>query len=557
MDSHEAKRLKKIQLSLLELANDELFVITSYLFAGETIMLAMSCRSLYNIVKEMMEIAQPKVLGKWSLRDALLVRDRGLKIRTLDHLYLMRNILSRNGQFHSICTNGRVSLDFSRYKFDSEANEDKPTLRFSELCTHFSEFCNLFVGRLEGTVTVPTSSNTTCELRVLTGHTIVHLSLTNVHLYVTQLLTCIQSMINLETLELSNISSDQEELRDQVLPQLVHLKKFISHKSDLNVVMPMLLQCMPNLEQLSYVAKEFHVSTFLTQLCHTNPRLTELKTHAYIQEEVLHSLAPLPITHLNVSRLCMNEIGQIGWQLEKLVFDCGNGPIFMEKLWFGPNVMPSLKSLKLKGQWSGYLDTDIFVDSLILAAPNLQEFILEHADLSSHRVMKIVNTFDLVKLQVQVEQKDMCDVLIALQQKKNLLELCITGARFTAKEFERCCFPSVRVFCGTLPITKFMFDLLHKTFPNLVKLVVNPQTEKPKIKIPYNQDDLCFLTSSYWPSLQQLQVGKQHCVLDMRTEEQGLIHECDSKQVFLRDWFLYCPNERKIMHKQLLIFFTK
>jgi hypothetical protein len=550
MDSHEAKRSKKIQLSLLELANDELFVITSYLFAGETIMLAMSCRSLYNTVKEMMEIAQQKVLGKWSLRDALLVRDRGLKIRTLDHLYLMRNILSRNGQFHSICTNGRVSLDFSRYKFDSEANEDRPTLKFSELCTHFSEFCNLFVGKLEGTVTVPTSSNTTCELRVLTGHTIVHLSLTNVSLHVTQLLTCIQSMINLETLELSNISSDQEELRDQVLPQLVHLKKFISHKSDLNEVMPMLLQCMPNLEQLTYVAKEFHVSSFLTQLCDTNPRLTGLKIHAYIQEELLHTLAPLPITHLNVSRLCMNEIGQIGWQLEKLVFDCGNGPIFMEKLWFGPNVMPSLKSLKLKGQWSGYLDTDIFVYSLILAAPNLQELILEHADLSSHRLVKIVNAFDLVKLKIQVEQRDMSDVLIALQQKKNLLEFCITGARFAAKEFEHCYFPSVRAFCGTLPITKFMFDLLHKTFPNLVKLVINPQTEKPKTKIPYNEDDLCFLTSSYWPSLQQLRVGKQHCVLDMRTEEQGLTHECDSKQVFLRDWFLYCPNERKIMYKQ-------
>jgi hypothetical protein len=539
MDPPQTKKSKTQSILLLELSNDELFQIISFLFTGESIMFAMSCRALFQKVNEAVETQQPRVLGKWTLRDALLIQERGLHIKSIDQLYYMRNILKKEEKFHDICSTSIIKLDFSKYQsYVGYDNDDKPTLTQTELSNHFEEFLKLFTVKTKGTVPVPMTIH---KLDLLTGHYITQLSIKGISMGTIQLYSCLQSMINLKILELSGLTlSDKKEI---VLPQFVHLTKFTSRENRINnYVMKVLVSCMPNLVELCFIMhEELYKCSFLTTLLLTNPKLKKLKLRGCCElsaKQQLCLVSSLGITHLNIDQDFISNIGKYGSSLEYLLLDRGvDNPVAIDHSYFGSYVMPKLKTLRLKGGWDDCIDEDdLFVDTLIHAAPNLQELILERrAGICVKRAIKLVQAFDLTKFHMPAYE-DVTELMSELQRKTNLKDLWISGKPFLVNELEKYNFPSVQVFHGNVALTKQSFDALHKAFPNLTEIGIN-QSYISKEAVPYDAA-VPYLDPNFWPNLTKLRIDEMTCIVEQR----GGIPMVDLnnlKQVFLRDWLLH------------------
>jgi hypothetical protein len=102
------KYQKALSVPVLELSDDEWSHVAGYLSIGENIMVALSCKPLYDIIARITQTKQPKVAVKeWSIFNALIANRQGLNIDSAEERNTVMDYVEKN-QFHLICPAGKI-----------------------------------------------------------------------------------------------------------------------------------------------------------------------------------------------------------------------------------------------------------------------------------------------------------------------------------------------------------------------------------------------------------------------------------------------------------------
>ncbi len=534
---------------ILDLANDELFSVLSFLPVGQRIIFATSNSVLFDMVTQMAKSRTPYTLPnithnsnrKWILRDALRLQKK-MHIATREKMNLLSEFIKREHEIAELST--RIQIDVTDLTQKSII-EPLSIPRNSVETVQYIQTCTIDEDPHK-------CAKNQSEQIVRAGHSVTRLTLMGKASQLFDVCKILSTMLHLEkiNIDFTALPEKYEEWYiNRSLPILGNLHG-VRVIGVTNLILN-ILQMAPNATAISLGFTDTINPKILPFINRANPHLEHVRLKGKSQNQTTLSdehLCPF-VAKYDLETLILKRCTDLrGNFVQFLSQNCTNLKILSiiqercneinhQVSDVQTNVsLPHLKKLIIHGGWKLRGD---FVDSLGIMIPNVTHLLLNHSRNSAplEAIVPIVSSYDLQDLRLYhlserrpniVHTEELRQVLM---KKTNLETLhWYRGPPLLEEHLKMCSFPKLKEFHGHMLNDLEWMEAFHAACPNLV--TIKSSTQGDVIKM-FLEDP------NHWKDLEIYLNGSEE-YLSSRPLVQRSKKPKPSGD-FVRDW-LHCPE---------------